>query len=56
MFVVSALRTTQPDPNGETLRLLSRIVAEQALCPACSQRRAWYYSQGRGEDWEAGRA
>ncbi len=56
MLVVSSLRTAQPDPDGETLRLLSRIVAEQALCPDCERRKAWYYSQGRGADWEAGRA
>ena len=53
--VVVQLRTAAPDPDGETLRLLSRITLEQgSLCEFHAKQRAWYQSRGRGEEWERG--
>lgn len=56
MVVLNHLSTAQADIDGDELHRQMRNVAKHALCVDCQQRRAYYASQGRLEDWEAGRA
>lgn len=54
-MTVTMARTFNPDPTKEQLHVIMRIVLENGLCPRCEKQRAWYISQGRLEDWNAGR-
>ena len=46
------IATFVSDPNGEMLQNFLQGVAKVGLCPTCDNQRAWYYSQGRSEEWE----
>jgi hypothetical protein len=45
------MRTTGPDPTGEKLEMILQIVALNGLCKECDAQKAWYFSQGRSEEW-----
>ena len=51
----ATVKTMAPDPDGTILEQLKQAVKDVHLCPDCDKQRAWYASQGRVEDWEAGR-
>ncbi len=48
------VRTLQADPDGKLLYQLLKMVEANGLCTNCSQKKTWYYSQGRSEEWERG--
>lgn len=54
-IAVSDLMTTQPDEDAVLLEMFMANLKKIALCPYHMERYNYYASQGRVEDFEAGR-
>ena len=52
---VALLETQTPDPEGELLYSLMAGLSKIALCDHCQAVKNKYATEGRIEDWEAGR-
>lgn len=55
LFIVSHLSTAFPDADGTELRKLMNNLKKIGYCPSCLDSYNWYSSQGRIEDFIAGR-
>jgi len=53
-LLITHAETFTPDPNTELLQKVMRAALEVGLCKDCSNQRAWYASQNRVREWEAG--